>query len=205
MATAASDKKPHENRVWYTYAGQPNYSRIAQTAQPEKIARGLADGTTQLSQFEYNSLGNVTTSTDPVGRRFTNVYAANGIDLLERRQTRGTNSELLASFTYNAQHLPVTWTNASGQTTTVIYNSRGQKLSSQNPKLETTTYAYGGTVPDGYLKSITSPLFNNVSAVTEFTYDTARRILTTTDSDQYVLTFEYDDLDRPTKTTFPDG
>ena len=126
------------------------------------------------------------------------VYAANGIDLMERRQTRGTNSELLASFTYNAQHLPVTWTNASGQTTTVIYNSRGQKLSSQNPKLETTTYAYGGTVPDGYLKSITSPLFNNVSAVTEFTYDTAHRVLTTTDSDQYVLTFEYDDLDRPT-------
>ena len=205
VATAASEKMPLENRVWYTYAGQPNYSRIGPTAQPEKIARVLADGTTQLSQFEYNSLGNVTTSTDPVGRRFTNVYAANGIDLLERRQTRGTNSELLASFTYNAQHLPLTSTDASSQTTTITYNSRGQTLTSQNPKFETTTYAYGGTVPDGYLKSITSPLFNNVSAVTEFTYDTAHRVLTTTDSDQYVLTFEYDDLDRPTKTTFPDG
>jgi RHS repeat-associated protein len=205
VSTASSEKMPLENRVWYSYAGQPHYSRIGPTAQPERIARVLADGITQLSQFEYNSLGNVTTTRDPVGRRFTNVYDTNGIDLLERRQTRGTNSELLASFTYNAQHLPLTSTDASGQTTTITYNSRGQKLTSQNPKFETTTYAYGGTVPDGYLASITGPLFNYVSAVTEFTYDADHRVHTTTNSDGYILTFEYDDLDRPTKTTFPDG
>jgi RHS repeat-associated protein len=205
VPTAASEKMPLENRVWYRYADQPLYSRIGPTAQPEKIARVLADGTTQLSQFEYNALGNVTTTTDPVERKFTNVYDANGIDLLERRQTRGTNNELLASFTYNAQHLPLTSTDASGQTATTTYNSRGQVLASQNPKFETTTYAYGGTVPDGYLASITSPPFDNVSAVTAFTYDTAHRVLTSTDSDQYMLIFEYDNLDRPTKTTYPDG
>src|SRR5205814_1178852 len=127
-----------------------------------------------------------------------------GIDLLERRQTRGTNNELLASFTY-AQHLPLTSTDAAGQTTINTYNSRGQVLTNQNPKHETTTYHYGGTVPDGYLEYITSPLFNNASAVTQFTYDSAKRIHTTTDTDGYLLTFEYDNLDRQTRITYPDG
>ena len=59
---------------------------------------------------------------DPVGRTFSYIYAENGIDLLEIRQTRAGQNELLSKMTYNAQHLPLTSTDAAGQTTTYTYN-----------------------------------------------------------------------------------
>jgi RHS repeat-associated protein len=201
---AASEKMPLENRVWYTYAGQPDYSRIGPTAQPAQVARVLADGTTQLSLFEYNTLGNVTKTTDPVGRVFTNVYATNGIDLLEKRQTRNTNNDLLQRFTYNTQHLPLTSVDASGQGSTFFYNTRGQVMTAQNAKFETTTYAYGAPAPDGYLASVTSPPINGISKVTNYAYDTAKRVRTVTDTDSYSVVTDYDNLDRPMKITYPD-
>jgi hypothetical protein len=108
----SSEKQPLENRIWYTYAGQPDYQDIGPSANPSQTARVLGDGSTQLSQFEYNSAGKTTKSTDPVGRVMSYVYDTNNIDLLEIRQTRGTNNELQEKFTYNALHEPLTDTDA---------------------------------------------------------------------------------------------
>jgi RHS repeat-associated protein len=201
---ASSEKQPLENRVWYTYSGQPDYQHAGPTANPSQIARVLGDGTTQLSQFEYNSLGKTTKATDPVGRVMSYVYDTNNVDLLEVRQTRGTNNDLLRKFTYNAAHEPLTDTDAAGQPTTYTYNAQGQVLTRKNARNETTTYSYGGTVPDGYLASITSPPLNGVSAVTAFTYDSFKRVRTATDSDNYTVTTDYDNLDRKIKVTYPD-
>lgn len=200
----SSERQPLENRVWYTYGGQPNYQHIGTTANPSQIARVLGDGTTQLSQFEYNSLGKTTRTTDPVGRVMSDVYDTNNIDLLEIRQTRGTNNELVRKFTYNGLHKPLTDTDAAGQPTTYTYNAQSQVLTRKNAKNETTTYAYGGTVPTGCLASITSPPFNGVSAVTTFTYDSFKRVRTVSDSDNYMVTTDYDNLDRKTTVTYPD-
>ena len=82
---------------------------------------------------------------DPIGRTFSYIYATNGIDLLEIRQTRAGQNELLSRMTYNAQHLPLTSTDAAGQTTTYTYNARGQLLTRTNAKNETTTYIYDTT------------------------------------------------------------
>jgi len=73
----------------------------------------------------YNSFGKLTNSVDPLGRTFSLLYATNGIDLLEVRQTRAANNELLARFTYNSQHLPLTVVDAAGQTNAFAYNARG--------------------------------------------------------------------------------
>jgi RHS repeat-associated protein len=200
----SSDKEPLENRIWYTYAGQPDYQHVGSTTKPSQIARVLGDGSTQLSQFDYNSLGRTTKTTDPVGRVMTYVYDPNNIDLLEIRQTRGTNNELQRKFTYNALHEPLTDTDAAGQATTFTYNAQGLVLTRNNAKNETTTYAYGGAVPAGCLASVTSPPFNSVSAVTTFTYDSFKRVRTVTDSDGYTVTTDYDNLDRKVKVTYPD-
>ena len=53
-------------------------------------------------------LGHLTNSVDPLGRTFSYLYDTNGIDLLEVRQTRAGNNELLAKATYNSQHQPLT-------------------------------------------------------------------------------------------------
>jgi YD repeat-containing protein len=144
------------------------------------------------------------TTTDPLGRVMSYTYDTNQIDLLETRQTRGTNNELLRKVTYNSLHLPLTDTDAAGQVTTLTYNAQGQVLTRKNAKNETTTYAYGGAVPAGCLASVTSPPFNSVSAVTSFTYDSFKRVRTVTDSDNYTVTTDYDNLDRKTKVTYPD-
>ncbi|HKP02600.1 MAG TPA: RHS repeat-associated core domain-containing protein [Chthoniobacterales bacterium] len=200
----SSEKMPLENRLWYTYPGQPDYQHVGTSTNPSQTARVLGDGTTQLNQFEYNSIGKTTKTTDPVGRVMSYIYGTNNIDLLEIRQTRGTNNELQRKFTYNTLHEPLTDADAAGQVTTFTYNAQGQMLTRANAKNETTTYAYGGTVPTGCLASITSPAFNGASAVTTFIYDSFKRVRTITDSDGYAISTDYDNLDRKTKVTFPD-
>ncbi|PYK38123.1 MAG: type IV secretion protein Rhs, partial [Verrucomicrobia bacterium] len=205
---AASEKALLENRVWYAYVGQSDTNHIGPSANPSQVARIVGDGTTQSSLYEYNSIGKITKATDPNGRVMSYVYDSNNIDLLEMRQTTGTANELVRKFTYNSQHEPLTDTDAAGQATTDFYNTYGQILTRTNAKNEVTTFGYGdGTAghPIGYLTSITSPPFNNVSAVTTFTYDSANRVRTVTDSDGYTVTTDYDNLDRPVTITYPDG
>lgn len=197
-----STKEPLEARVWYNYPGQtllgPTFA--GSSSRPTKIGRVLDDGTTQLSTYAYDDFGHVTKSVDPVGRTFSYLYATNGIDLLEVRQTRN-GSELLAKMTYNSQHLPLTKTDAAGQTTTFTYNSRGQLLTETNPKGETTTYTYDTS---GYLLAVDGPLAGTDDTVTA-TYDAAGRIRTKTDESGYTLTFDYDDMDRLVRITHPDS
>lgn len=205
----SSEKQALENRVWYTYDGQPDYLHAGPSANPSSVARRLADNSTQLLQFEYNSLGKPTKTIDPVGRVMRYIYDNNQIDLLEIRQQTGSNNELLRKFTYDSlhqpPHMPVTETDAAGQVTTFTYNAQGQVLTRKNAKNETTTYAYGGTAPAGHLESVTSPEFNGDSAVTIFTYDGANRVRTVTNVvDDYTTITDYDNLDRKIKVTYPD-
>jgi RHS repeat-associated protein len=201
-----SEKKPLENRVWYTYSGQSDAAKVGTSALPTAISRVLDDGSVQQRQYQYNSLGNLTQETDPAGRVFSYVYAPNGIDLLEKRQTRSTNNDLLVSFTYNSQHLPLTATDAARETTTYTYNSYGQPMTVTNAKNETITYGYdrdqdSDGITDGYLVSIARPA---TGAITTFAYDTAERVQTVTDSDAYAVTATYDNIDRPLTITYPD-
>ena len=111
------------------------------TSKPAHTGRVLDDGSTQLYFCEYNDFGNITTAVDPVGRTFSYTYAPNGIDLLDTRQTRAGQSELLHQITYNAQHKPLTSTDAAGQTTIFTYTEpRGQIESSTDPLGHRTTY-----------------------------------------------------------------
>ena len=125
-----SVKEPLENRVWFNYPGQDPSSAGAtiygSQNLPSAVARVMDDGSTQLYQFYRNSLGKITNAIDPANLNFSFVYATNQIDLLQVRQTLGTNNELDASFTYNSQHLPLTAVDASGQTNRFAYNAYGQ-------------------------------------------------------------------------------
>ena len=130
----------------------------------------------------------------------TYIYAPNLVDLLEVRQTTGTNNDLLAKYAYNSQHLPLRVWDAAGQLTTNSYNARGQVLTTTNPKNETTTFNYD---TNGYLLSIDGPL-TGTNDTTSFTYDAVGRIQTTTAPDGYTLAYAHDNLDRLTNVTYPD-
>lgn len=120
-----SVKYPLENRIWFNYPGQPSSglgTAVSGTLdKPNRIGRVLDDGTTQLTQISYNSLGNPTHIIDPLGRDTQIDYAANQIDVIRISQkTAASIYSTVAEFTYNSQHLPLTYKNAAGQTTAYL-------------------------------------------------------------------------------------
>ncbi|MGA3265516.1 MAG: RHS repeat-associated core domain-containing protein [Verrucomicrobiota bacterium] len=200
-----SVKPALENRTWYNYPGQgpdnADAAIVGSSDHPSVIGRVLDDGSTQLRQFSYNALGNITNSIDPVGRSMTYVYSTNLVDLIQVRQTTGASNDLLGNIQYNTAHRPVAIYDASGQLTTNTYNVRGQILSITDAEGETTTFAYDS---NGYLVSITGPL-QSANDVISFNYDNVGRIRTITNVDGYTLTYSYDNMDRITNITHPDG
>ena len=198
-----STKAPLEGRVWYDYAGQTTSNGsivIGSTSRPTHIGRVLDDGSTQLYYREYNDFGNVTKAVDPVARTLSYRYDANGIDLLETRQTRAGQSELIRQTTYNAQHQPLTSTDQAGQVTTFTYNARGQLATVTDPLGHTTSYQYDA---HGYLTSLTGPL--GATDTTAWTYDSSGRIKTLTDNGGYTVSYGYDAANRVTTITYPDA
>ncbi|MEW6738045.1 MAG: hypothetical protein AB1489_42605, partial [Acidobacteriota bacterium] len=202
-----SEKAALENRVWYNYPGQTNNTLIGTNSRPSKVAKVLVNNgnsalrITQLYQYDYNDAGKILFAIDPEGRRISYTYAANKIDLLEMRQTTGSLNELLASYTYNTKHLPLTATDAAGKTTTFTYNTQGQVLTVTNAKNQTTTYSYDS---NGRLTQIVGPV---TGATTTYGYDPVftYRVKIVTDSENYTFTTDYDALDRVVKVTYPDA
>ncbi|MEW6157602.1 MAG: cysteine peptidase family C39 domain-containing protein, partial [Verrucomicrobiota bacterium] len=203
IGTLESFKEPFENRVWYNYPGQTNSASATQqgtSSLPIRIGRVLDDGTSQFYALSRNQLGKITNAVDPSGRSFSFIYASNGIDLLEVRQTLLGN-ELLASASYNSMHLPVTFTNTAGQVTRYGYNQYGQLTAVTNALNQIILLNYGTS---GHLLSVDGPLAGTNDSVS-FSYDAYDRIRTITDPDGFAVTTDYDVFDRPLTNSFPDG
>ena len=212
-ATLESRKMPLENRVWYGYAGQPNFNHRGTEHQPILVGRVVdvdeanptRQARTQLFQYEYDSKGNVTKSIDPVGRETVLEYDINEIDLLRVKQWNGTAYKLLQESGSYVNNQPGTVTDAAGQTTIYTYNASGQLETITTPEragiteTRTTTYEYD---LDGYLESVSDPA---KGATTEYAYDGFGRLRTLTDSDDYTRVHEYDELNRITQITYPDS
>jgi YD repeat-containing protein len=115
-------------------------------------------------------------------------YAANGIDVIQVRQKNGGSYDTIASFTWNSQHRPLASTDAAGKTTECPRPVTDNDLYLQRP---------------GYLVTINPPL-SGISDQIKFTYDSKGRVATRTQWG-YKLTYSYDDLNRLTRTTFPDA
>ncbi|NWJ40971.1 MAG: hypothetical protein HXX12_08360 [Geothrix sp.] len=197
------EKKPLESRTWFLQAGQANSQEMGTISSPSAVLRILDDLSTQSTLTTYNTIGKPTQVTDPLGRVTSYVYSTDGIDLLEVHNLTGGIDDLLAKYTYNTQHKPLTTIDAAGQTTTFTYNGFGQILTITNPKSEVTTLTYD---LNGYLQNVKGPLLNAGQQITTFTYDLVGRVKTVTNQpDNYTLTYDYDNLDRRTTITYPDG
>lgn len=196
---AESRKNPLESRVWYFYNGQPHTAMAGTYAQPNQIARLLDNGQTQLVQHQYNTQGNLTQKIDATGRITQYNYASNGIDLITVTQKDATQTQILASYTYNAKHQPLSFTDQSGHTTRYQYNASGQLIQSMNGLGEVTQYIYNS---QGYLTQVINQR-NQTQA--SYSYDTMGRVASKTDSEGYTISYQYDALNRLIKTSYPDG
>ena len=190
-------------------------------------AQGNPALVSQVSSFGYNELGLLVRERDPDGREHRYYYATNGIDLerIERLVARTPGNEDPNSWTWEVlmqidwnsgvPHRPHSVTDVALQTITYTYNSVGQVRTITNSRNETTTYWYHPTgqnvtpttslsaTATGYLVRIDGPLSGDADAL-NFTWDTSGRIYTTTNRDGYTLIYNYDNLDRVKKITYPD-
>ncbi len=202
--TIESIKFPLENRIWFNYPGQQGTSlgtAITGTLDsPIAIGRVLDDGTTQLTQNQFNSIGNITSTTDPVGRQTTMTYASNNIDLVSVVQKTGAGTTAtIAQYGGYINHQPQTYTDAAGQVWKMAYNSAGQLTQATDPLGYTVKYTYD-TVGD-----LLSIINENGKAAVSYTYDSFGRIATRTDSEGWKVSYAYDTLNRLTEETYPDG
>jgi RHS repeat-associated protein len=193
-----SMKKPLEGRVWFNYPGQPNSYQSGNLPRPSASGRVLDDGTTQLYKFEWNDFARLTKYTDPANRITIFNYSTNLIDLSEVRQQTGSSNQLLASMTWNSQHLPLTSTDTSGQTNYFGYTTNGLLTSVTNPLGQVINLLYDTNFN---LTNISGALPN---APITITYDPTNRIRTVSNSDGYTLTYDYDKFDRLIRITYPD-
>jgi len=218
----ASTKKAGEGRVWYNYKNQASTSSPGSgTSVPTKTLRQVetAGGATswKMEQTERNGPGALPSRTvDPLGREL--VYGYTGIDLttVKVRTGPGVNdlTTLVTLSNYTA-HQPETITEVSGLVTNLEYNSRGQvtKVTKQKGgNSEVTQYIYrplgGASINEGYLKEIWRTDPTNASQLVKiqtYTYDNAGRVWESTGSENYKLTYNYDNFDRVTLVTHPDG
>ena len=206
-ATLESVKQPLESaRVWYNYPGQTLSDQEGTINTPSYIARVLDDGSTQATQYQLNSIGKPTMMIDPVGRTTLYTYATNNIDLLSAAQLNAGATNLLAQYTYNSQHLPLTSVDAAGQTNFFGYNTSGQLIAMTNALMETVSLNY---TTNGYLTNVIAGVISNSTwqalSTNGFTYDGYGRMRTVTDPLGYTVTTSYDAADRPTNITYMDG
>lgn len=130
-----------------SYNQEPQVWAAGTSGTETFVFSSIRNGTVQLTENQYNSVGNITQTIDPVGRKFSYSYAGNGIDLEEKRETQGTDNYLMGHWDYNGQHLPTYYIDGSAQTTEYTYNAVGQLISEEDALGNTTTYTYTGTCP----------------------------------------------------------
>jgi YD repeat-containing protein len=144
-------------------------------------------------QYAYNSMGQITSVTNPNDAFTTVTYAPNNVDPISIQNSLG-----VLTFTYNATHDVTSATDRMGNTTSYTYNSYGQVISVQDALGIATNYNYDSG--------------NRLAAVTragqtlhQYTYDAMDRVSTHTDPTGLTLSYAYNNLDQVTKITYPDG
>ncbi|MFD2257697.1 RHS repeat-associated core domain-containing protein [Luteolibacter algae] len=225
-----SMKQPAESRVWFNYPGQVSNHAPGDISSPSKTVRRVENETGGLTwtleQNEYDTtFGNLAKSIDALGREISYEYnpsgtvpgAVTGLDLTAIKVKTGPGIyETLASYSDFINHQPQTVTDASGIVTSYQYNAEGQVTritTAKGGNTETTKLIYdenldGTPDPRGYLIEIqqTDPLTPSAFVtIASFTHDTFGRVRTSTDAEGYTLTYDYDNFDRPTLITHPDG
>lgn len=109
------------------------------------LLANVRTNSTQTSEYQRNALSKMTQAIDPIGRKFSYSYASNNIDLLEARETQGTDNYLMTHFEYNGFHNPTIHIDGSGQQTHYTYNSLQQPLTITDANSNVTTFTYTGT------------------------------------------------------------
>ncbi|WP_330186108.1 LamG-like jellyroll fold domain-containing protein [Dactylosporangium sp. AC04546] len=177
----------------YDAEGRPLWTQL-----PSYTAPGSTTAITPVTRNTYDSLGQLTTTTDGLGKVTRYTY-----DQLGRTASVTQPNGGVRRMTYDLAGDPLTQTDATGATTAATWDFLGRRKTDtdavrQTGAAYTTEYAYG---TNGLLASAKSPS----GAVSSTTYNAAGEPVTTTDAAGNSTTYAYDGAGRPIRTTLPDG
>jgi RHS repeat-associated protein len=189
-------------KTWYDYASKTNTEYEGSQYLPLLEARVLPDGSTWFSRTDRNSIGNVLTNTTTYSAGSTVAYrtnlftydTTNGIDLITATDALGVQ---VASNFFNPYHEVLTNYDALSEATIFVYNNNQQLVSVTWPTALVSTNIYGS---DGFI----AQHINIGFATNAFTYSNDL-VLTHTDPRGLTVTNAWDNLQRLTQTTYPDG
>jgi RHS repeat-associated protein len=187
----------------------------------QRVFNVAVNGSTQITGLDvYAAAGNqnnkglireINAAADANGNiviRFVSTVDNAIISGIEILNPSAPGPPVLSAYTYNAQHRPLTYTDAAGQVANYVWNPTGQITSVTNARQETTTFSYynanvAGRQRRGRLEKADAALAGSADTVT-FDYDAAGNVEQITGPDGYFLNFAHDALDRLTRVTFPD-
>jgi RHS repeat-associated protein len=199
-----AEKQPLENWVFYDYQNEPQQTEYVEPGMLEnitQICRVLDDGRTQFTQTNYSPSGQLMQIVDPLGRATSFSYYANGIDLYQVQQAASTGGlDLLATYTWDSTHDMLSYTDRAGERTSFTYSLPGQIQTITDALFEQTTFNYTGN----YVTSVQGPISSALD-LTTYAYDGDGRVGSITDGEGYELAYNYDNLDRLSKVTYPDS
>lgn len=225
------------NRVVSTKSSGPGLPTVtlgySYDARGDRTSMTGPGGTTS---YTYDPLQRLSSVTDPSGGAFDFTYNGhstlagltrpNGVDdtltdsgndLLSRASTLGSTTLSASSYTYNANGLRASATDANG-TTTYAYDAMGQLTSITPPSGAPTTYSYDGagnrgdgTAYDGAERltsdatasytynlegELTSRTITATGATTTYTWNSLHQLTSITLPDSSVQRYTYDPLGR---------
>ncbi|HUN33682.1 MAG TPA: LamG-like jellyroll fold domain-containing protein [Trebonia sp.] len=172
---------------------------------PSYTQPSTGDVITPQSSQVYNSLGEVTSATDPDGNKTTSTYDQLG-DLTSQQAPDGG----VTNYTYDLDGDQLSEAGPTGSVTDATYDYLGRKLTSTQVETipsaaaYTTTYSYAPTTADpsgAWLSSDTSP----DGMVTQYGYDAAGEETSATNGAGDTTSYQYDPAGRQTAVVNPDG
>ncbi|HEX4121704.1 MAG TPA: RHS repeat-associated core domain-containing protein [Verrucomicrobiae bacterium] len=188
-------------KTWYDYAGKTNTAYEGTQVQPQLVAKVLPDGSSAFTRKSRNTLGLVTTNINTwsfngaVALR-TNIYTylPNGIDLVTITNALAIQ---VTSNTFNSFHEVLTSLDASNELTVRTYDPSQRPTSVTLPNGLITSNIYGS---DGYLAEQIE-----VGIATNFYNYSNGLVVTHTDALGLTVANTWDNLQRLTSRTYPDG
>ncbi len=187
--------------TWYDYTDKTNTEFEGTQILPLFVGRVLPDGTTALTRNDRNSFGSPTTSIQTytagtfVSLRTNHfAYATNDIDLVTVDNAQGVQ---VISNAFNAFHEATNNYDALNEQTLFTYDTNQRLTRITFPTGLVTTNVYGS---DNYL----AQRINIGFATNSFTYSNGL-LNTCTDARGLTIMNTWDNLQRLTSITFPDG
>lgn len=189
FATVGSGRQGALGRITHPAGGSTDFSYDPTTGR----LLSLIDARGDVWIYAYNSMGRVTSVSDPNAITTTFTYAANGVDLI-----RVDNSLGSIGLTWDSQHDVLSIKDRLSNANNFTYNAFGQITSWVDGLGITNTYVYD---PSDRLTQFTRA----GQVLDTFTYDAIGRVRNHTDATGLTVTNEHNNLNQITRINYPDG